>query len=744
MPTATSRMDLSSCKPEVGGKGRASPWTRTAIGTSAILRLRPVRLGKGLSNSVSCAESKNFLDQAELTGFAGVCFTYALGQSLYDMFQSSQVKASTASWSTGRHIAYAISVSAYPLAKVVSSPYIGHLSDRFGRREVMCLTLACTGLSWHVCGSVESFWSLLACRLAMGCVATGGLLTARATDVAANDAQRTRLFSVFTTAWAGARVLAAVVVKLSLSDVRRACRAASVCGYASSFLACVALSVGRRRRPPVARCCVNANSDLPRKHTKPSFRSLAREMLSERLAFLLFVSSLLTPRVDAAAFVSKQFGAGPEAVGSLKAVEAVAVVTVSLVGGGRWLSETSSTAALAALLVSLGWLSVAAAPSMFALYPLVLMRGLFAAVYDPIARSIVFARAKRHEHSGSFVGLQQSLKGASQVSSAWLGAYLASIDVSLPLAVSALCSLANAAAFALDAANEQTCAPDMLIHQPQASKHVHKEQEEDWRAWLWQVGESWRCEQLGPQEKLLWLVCRCQTLRDEEDGVSLGALLHSLRNYMLPSSATDLYGAADRKLPRVLCRAMLIGLRKAMGTAGDVDDDDDGLSASGRLDALKLRLFNANPQLCLVSPDRGSLQTAILALSAKPDTTKVRFVAHDAARPPMLRTNSTALRLEFSQNIDFGSCHDDLRLAKELPLAFDRRVAALLGFLKHRTERRLAIVAQREVLSAILKQAAATSHSAQPFFPNQMRLFKLTFTSGSECAELPVNEVKLF
>ena len=47
---------------------------------------------------------------------------------------------------------------------------------------------------------------------------------------------------------------------------------------------------------------------------RPSLRGLAREVLSERLAYALFITAMLTPRVDAASFVWKRFGAGPEAL----------------------------------------------------------------------------------------------------------------------------------------------------------------------------------------------------------------------------------------------------------------------------------------------------------------------------------------------------------------------------------------------------------------------------------------------
>ena len=82
----------------------------------------------------------------EVVAYAVVSFCYALGQSLYDIFQSQQAKLMTSSllqrWSVSDEgyvaaYAYALLVSAYAFAKAVSSPYVGFLSDRFGRRPVL-------------------------------------------------------------------------------------------------------------------------------------------------------------------------------------------------------------------------------------------------------------------------------------------------------------------------------------------------------------------------------------------------------------------------------------------------------------------------------------------------------------------------------------------------------------------------------------------------------------------------------
>ena len=457
VPTAVSRQDLTRCDSDVsseGGKPAAGYWDDV---------------------------------EWEVVAYAAVSFCYALGQSLYDIFQSQQAKASTTgllNWWSGSALtsllgpgddayvsayAYAILVSAYAFAKAVSSPYVGDLSDRFGRRRVLVATLVCTGLALLLCGRAERFATVLVVRLLTGCVANGGLLTARATDVATTHAQRTRLFALFTTSWAVARVVAAAMVRLAHLGMRTACCLACLCELVAAAIAALAFydrtadgatTPSRVRRKKRAGRKPAALPTTPG-GTRVSFRSLAKSVLSERLAYSLFLTSMVTPRVDAASFVWTRFGEGPEAVGVLKALEAVAVGVVSLTPFPRMLFDRFGevgTAVVTSVAIAFGWLAIAAAPSMAVLYCTVFARAACAAVYDPASRSLIFQRARDLEadghKTGSLVGLQQSLKGATQVFGSWLGAYVTSLSVSLPLFVSAATSVANALVIAVECDDE--------------------------------------------------------------------------------------------------------------------------------------------------------------------------------------------------------------------------------------------------------------------------------------------------
>ena len=63
---------------------------------------------------------------------------------------------------------------------------------------------------------------------------------------------------------------------------------------------------------------------------RPSFRTAFREMMRDRLVASLFVTSLLMPRIDIAAYLWQKFKQGPSAVGYIKAIESMTVILVPL------------------------------------------------------------------------------------------------------------------------------------------------------------------------------------------------------------------------------------------------------------------------------------------------------------------------------------------------------------------------------------------------------------------------------
>jgi len=790
-PTARSRCDLdhmiksSSSRNLLRRNGSySSSSSGGSITSSSTLRHRGSKKKRESVHLNEDEKKHHHHHPEEARAYAAVSLLYALGQSLYDIFSSQQAKSSTLRFKNAylAAYAYAILVSAYPMAKALSSPYVGHLSDKIGRKSVLVATLVATGLCLACCGSAESYWGVLVARFATGCVANGGLLTARATDIAADHAQRTRLFSLFTTAWAIARVGAAVLVRLLTLDVARACKFAAWCEIAAAVIALI----GFRGIYP-REIDTKQKQTLPTAN-KPSFRNLAREMLSERLALCLFATSMLTPRVDATAFVSRRFGDEglAQSVGYLKAVEAVAVVTVGLTPVSKRLSKffgEAGAAVLAALAVALGWIGVAYAPNILALYILVAIRAACAAVYDPAARSLVWARAadRKDKTPGSVAGLQQSLKGATQVFSSWLGAYLTTLSVSAPLAISAVAMVANALSVAfVEKRHPLSNSPNNKHHQQQQQQQQQRQdndifddhlresfrnkgkdviihergreflikkrdqhlavspvrevrEEEDEFEEIDDDVSSWSIKNerntlnsisLQKEGKLVRLICcgECVT----ETVWSVAQVVEWLKNrgqdqaaalackngvdgtaLEIAQSADELREAFEGKVSLLVCRAILCAFQKQLS---DKHGGDAALAASGKVAALELRRTITHcPELIVVAPDRACIQTALLAFRSMSNSYNRRcIVAHDSLANGGISSESfDILQLEYGQAVDFSLVDLEEINARNGIIDLQRRVFALLAFLRARTESTLALVATASILDAL--QAALAS-----------------------------------
>jgi MFS family permease len=79
---------------------------------------------------------------------------------------------------------YTVLVSAFSLATLLSSPYWGRFSDRYGRRPALLIALGASALAYLVFGFATSLWVLLLSRLIQGAGGgTVGVIQAYLTDV---------------------------------------------------------------------------------------------------------------------------------------------------------------------------------------------------------------------------------------------------------------------------------------------------------------------------------------------------------------------------------------------------------------------------------------------------------------------------------------------------------------------------------------------------------------------------------
>jgi len=426
---------------------------------------------KRRANEAKQIEQERSITAYEQSTYFAVCFLYALGPSLLDIFLSRMCKQvvkdmlRTSGYSEEGHLfayLYALTVSSYALAKCGSAPFMGYISDQLGRRKTLTTTLLATGVMLLLTGRCQSWSALILCRFVTGLFANGGLLTAYAADLASSLKDRTTLFSYFITAWAFARVAAAYIFPLVGEDVGICCVCAFACevlaalltSYSPSGIGLAALPEGNpegKAKGPKVQASSILRNPLSIFRDRPSFRAAFREMLRDRLVALLFVTSLLMPRIDIAAYLWQKFRQGPSAVGYIKAVESVTVILIPLtplirLATGRF--GHAGCAVVCAASMSVCWCLLVQVGSMNELYTMVLLRSSISTIYEPSIKSILMdsTRTRKREQIGSLAGLQQTMKGASQVMGSFWGSFLASQDWSAytPLYISSLWCGANA------------------------------------------------------------------------------------------------------------------------------------------------------------------------------------------------------------------------------------------------------------------------------------------------------------
>jgi len=441
-----------------------------------------------------CAKEEATLSLWGHSSYALVCYLYALGPSLLDIFLSRLCKVRVKSvlvsygWSDEGHLfayLYALTVSAYAFTKCGSAPFTGFLSDKLGRRKMLTFTLMATGVMLLLTGYCTSWIGLLICRFVTGLFSNGGLLTAHAADIAVSIEDRTTLFSYFITAWAFARVTAAYIFPLVGEDVGVCCWAACVCEFLAAALlwgsseATDQTKSGKSGGQHAWRARTLLRHPMALLRDRPSFRTAFREMMRDRLVASLFVTSLLMPRIDIAAYLWQKFKQGPSAVGYIKAIESMTVILVPLTPIISMLTGKFGHAGAAvgcAAAMSLCWIVMVDVTTMNELYTMVLLRCAISTIYEPSIKSIIMEskRAQNKEHVGSYSGLQQTMKGAAQVMGSFWGSFLASQDWSAftPLYFSALWCGANAAIIFLFCCSSNTSRRDP----PTPSKSKHKAQ----------------------------------------------------------------------------------------------------------------------------------------------------------------------------------------------------------------------------------------------------------------------------
>lgn len=327
-------------------------------------------------------------------------------------------------------------LTAYAAAQFLAAPMLGLLSDRYGRRPLLLLTLVGSAVGMGVTAVAGSLLVLLAARLLAG--ACGGAIAvgqAYAADLVAPE-RRVRALGLVGAA-VGLGFVAGPAIGAGLAATgfgfRDTCLVAAGLALANTVIGLVVLPRSVRSAQPATRPAIGARmTGLVRAVRQPALGRVVVAVFGGMAAFATMETTL-------ALLIQRRFGAGPGTLGLVLGGVGIAVALTQAVLVGR-LSDRyghRATAALGAALLGLGLLAVPLLPAWLAYGSL----GAVAAGHGLLATgaAALIAGTARTE-LGGVLGVGQSAGAAARATAPIVAGTLYDIGPAVPyLAACASC-----------------------------------------------------------------------------------------------------------------------------------------------------------------------------------------------------------------------------------------------------------------------------------------------------------------
>jgi len=290
--------------------------------------------------------------------------------------------------------------SIYGLLQFVVSPLLGRLSDRYGRRPVLLVSLTCLGVDWLAHAASPNPWTLLVFHaLAGACAGTNTVVNAYVADVTAPEA-RARAYGLIGSAF-GLGFVAGPILGglLGAVDVRLPFLAAAALCFANVAYGWFVLPESRPG---------DRSTPLSLRMTNPvgAIAAVLRRPVLGRLAYARFLADVarMIHQSTWAFFLTHQFGwslahigvvmAAGALVGALFQVWAVGLVT-------RWLGD--KRAAVAGSLLGVAALSGTAFVSVPWLLHVLQLVGVLGSLAGAATQSWI-SRSIRADEQGTVQG----------------------------------------------------------------------------------------------------------------------------------------------------------------------------------------------------------------------------------------------------------------------------------------------------------------------------------------------------
>jgi DHA1 family tetracycline resistance protein-like MFS transporter len=309
----------------------------------------------------------------------------------------------------------------YSAAQFVTSPALGVISDRLGRRPILLISVLGTGIGYFIFGFANSLWVLFAARVLDG-ITGGNFLVAEAyiSDISSPE-NRAKNFGVIGAAL-GCGFILGPALGGWLSQIHL--HAPAFVAGALSLLTAVfgffvlpeSLPPERRQQAPIAFKELNPLHQVWDALRYPATQYLLLASLAQNFA----LSALQT---NFALFSFVRFGIGAQQNGLIFTYLGILAIVVQFGLIGRLVKQFSERrlVIVGLALMAVGYANIALAPTAWALYPSITFVAVGGGMATPSLLSMVTKQVSAQQQ-GSILGAKQALENLAQLGGpVWAG-----------------------------------------------------------------------------------------------------------------------------------------------------------------------------------------------------------------------------------------------------------------------------------------------------------------------------------
>lgn len=302
----------------------------------------------------------------------------------------------------------------YAAAQFMAAPVLGRLSDRYGRRPVLLISVLGTGLCNVMFGFANTLWLLFAARLLDGF--TGGNFSVAQAYIAdvSTDQTRARNFGLIGAAFGLGFIVGPAfggwLSQFGLQAPAFAAAALSLSAAAFGFFVLrESLPVEKRQKTPISLLDLSPLKGVPSALGRPILRQFLLANFTLNIAF----SGMNT---NFALFTFVRFGLGPEQNGAIFAyLGVVCTLTQGLIIGvlsNRFKEERLAFVGLCSM--ALGYLGLAWATSVWSLYLVLGLTAIGGGIAIPTLTSSVSKQVSQNQQ-GAILGIAQALNSLALI-----------------------------------------------------------------------------------------------------------------------------------------------------------------------------------------------------------------------------------------------------------------------------------------------------------------------------------------